>query len=247
VPVEPRPRHPDDVDPEAANYVFYNSAWRDYRDLAESRYGGNNTWLAPILLEIGTPRPGARALDVGSAVGTNSLYLAEEGYAVTGVDLSLNMVMAARAASKEAGLDKTSKFVLKDFFAWRPPDGSFDLVLATAFVHLFRPPKDRGAVEKILSHVAPGGTAIVSTTVELVHSQRLRPKQDDLPDRMVPPGLERWRNHYTGETFWDLVQGAAADKFGAGCTVVKHVVEDPGRPGRFWSDIVVTRDLDEGS
>lgn len=240
MPAEPPPRHPDGVDPDAANEVLYNSVAREYLKRAEIRLTGNDTWLLPFLTAIGAG-PGARALDVGSAVGTNARYLAKHGYDVTGVDYAPNMVTTARAAC--AGLDNRPRFVLKDFRDWTRTGDRFDLVVATAFIHLFRPPEDEWITERILSHVAPGGTAILSTTVEPAHSQQLRPKWADSADDSVPPGLERWRNHYTGRSFLNLVRRAAATTFGAACTVDHHVTEDPdpALPGHLWSDVSVTR------
>jgi hypothetical protein len=123
-----------------------------------------------------------------------------------------------------------------------PDEPLFDLVLATAFVHLFLPPLDRDITDALLYHVAPGGAAIISTTLEAHHTQALRSKLDS---ENAAPGQPlsdlRWRNHYTRETFRNLIERVAFGRFGAACTVEEHVSQDPERPGKFWSDIVVTR------
>jgi SAM-dependent methyltransferase len=45
-----------------------------------------------------------RALDLGCGTGTNSMYLAQHGYHVVGVDFSAKAIATAREKSKRAGL-----------------------------------------------------------------------------------------------------------------------------------------------
>lgn len=68
----------------------------------------------------------ARVADLGCGTGTLSLLLAEDGYAVDGVDFSPEMV---RRATRKAGSYPRTSFVLGD--ADDPPleDGSYDVVL----------------------------------------------------------------------------------------------------------------------
>jgi SAM-dependent methyltransferase len=221
--------------------VTYDGSAALYRRHAPARYAGNDVWLLPILATLDS-RPGARALDVGSAVGTNSFYLAKHGYAVTGIESSSEMVSAARAASGSGGLDNRPRFIRQDFCTWVPDKPLFELVLATAFVHLFTPPLDRDITDALLYHVAPGGAAIISTTLEAQHSQALRSKLDSQnPAPGQPLSDLRWRNHYTRATFRNLVERVAIGRFGATCTVEEHRSQDPERPEKVWSDIVVKR------
>lgn len=228
----------------ATNEVAYETSVPHYRERAEERYAGNDQWLKPIISTLGFS-PGARAIDVGCAVGTNSLYLANQGYSVTGIDSSPRMISAARTAARNSGLDNRLRFVRQDFCTWVPVDEYlFDLVLATAFVHLFPAPLDRDITDALLSHVAPGGAAIISTTVEPLHSQALRSKHDDDdpgPGPGQPLSQVRWRNNYTKETFRNLVERVAASRFGATFTMAEHTSPDPARSQKQWSDIVVTR------
>lgn len=228
----------------AKNEVTYEVSVSHYQERAEVRYAGNDLWLKPILSALGFP-PGARAIDVGCAVGTNSLYLANQGYSVTGIDSSPLMISAARTAARNSGLENKPRFVLQDFCTWVPVDEHlFELVVATAFVHLFPAPLDRDIVDALLSHVAPGGAAIISTTVETLHSQALRSKHDDDdpgPGPGQPLSQVRWRNNYTAETFRNLIERVAVSRFGATFTMAEHTSPDPARAQKQWSDIVVTR------
>jgi 2-polyprenyl-3-methyl-5-hydroxy-6-metoxy-1,4-benzoquinol methylase len=243
MPVEPIRRTTHDREVSQIAEATYGSQVAHYQAHAPQRLVGNGVWLWPRLVEIGL-RPGARALDLGSGVGTNSFYLAKHGYDVTGVDISYQMVTAARtAATTRIGLDNRPRFVCRDFCDWCPEDREFDLVVATAFVHLFPAPLDGAVVDGILSHVAPGGAAIMSTTIETAHSQGLRHKSDnDNPAPGRPLSDARWRNHYTRKTFRNLVEHSVMNDPRT-WALEEHVTPDPERPEQLWSDIVVTRAL----
>jgi SAM-dependent methyltransferase len=78
------------------------------------------------LLRDHLPEPPARVADLGCGTGTLSVLLAEEGYAVDGVDFSPEMVDAAR--EKAAGRPDLT-FAVGD--AGKPPleRGAYDVVL----------------------------------------------------------------------------------------------------------------------
>jgi SAM-dependent methyltransferase len=113
---------------------------------------------------------------------------------------------------------------------------SADLVLATAFVHLFPPDADDDAVHKVLGHVAPGGTALLSTTAAMSNRRGL-----ELKAGAGGQVARRWRNHYTLEYFVWLVREAARDVYGVRVPVRPWVVLDAGSEGKLWVDVVVTR------
>jgi len=221
--------------------AVYGSQVSHYQARAAQRLVGNDVWLWPRLVEIGI-RPGLRTLDIGCGIGTNSIYLAKQGHVVTGVDISHQMISAARTAATKIGLDAHPQFICHDFCDWCPTDREFDLVVATAFVHLFPAPLDRAVADGILSHVAPHGSAIISTTLETVHSQGLRRKGDGQhPAPGRPLSDERWRNNYTRQTFRNLIEHSVMHQTGTTWELEEHVTADPGRPEQLWSDIVVTR------
>jgi SAM-dependent methyltransferase len=113
---------------------------------------------------------------------------------------------------------------------------SADLVLATAFVHLFPPDADDDAVPKVLGHVAPGGTALLSTTAAMSNRRGL-----ELKAGAGGQVARRWRNHCTLEYFVWLVREAARDVYGVRVPVRPWVVLDAGSEGKLWVDVVVTR------
>ena len=97
------------------------------------------------------------ALDLGCGPGVNSLWLAQQGWRVTGVDWPKAAIAQARRAAGELGLAVT--FEVADAARWSPPH-SFDLVISTYAL----PPRG-DARDSVLrtaaAAVAPGGTFFV--------------------------------------------------------------------------------------
>ncbi|MFD2023958.1 class I SAM-dependent methyltransferase [Promicromonospora aerolata] len=227
------------------NRAAYDALASTYKGTAEVRQENAKKWL---LQRLPRTSAGARptALDIGCADGTHSRVLSALGYVVTGVDFSASMIAAARQLTEDPTLPNKPALLHGEFLAGRyvdeagtdvPLDGtSFDLVLATAFVHLFPPEADDEAVHKVLAHVAPGGTALISTTAALSNRQGLEIKAG-LDGRVT----RRWRNHYTLEYFVWLVGEAARDVYGARVPVQPWVVVDPDSDGKLWIDVVVRR------
>lgn len=61
----------------------------------------------PFLLDLLALPPGASILDMGCGVGRHAVPLAQRGYAVTGVDLSPDMLAQARQRAEAAGVTLT--------------------------------------------------------------------------------------------------------------------------------------------
>ena len=108
-------------------------------------------WRA--LLRRHLPEPPARIADVGCGTGTLSVLLAEEGYAVDGVDFSPEMVRRARA---KAG-DRV-RFAVGD--ATEPPlePGGYDVVLSRHVLWALDQPV---ALERWLALLAEGGRLVL--------------------------------------------------------------------------------------
>jgi trans-aconitate methyltransferase len=77
---------------------------------------------AVLAAELGALAPG-RALDLGCGAGRSSIWLAERGWQVTGVDFSDAALELARAARPDAD------WVLADLREYEPAAAAYDLVL----------------------------------------------------------------------------------------------------------------------
>ena len=106
--------------------------------------------------EVAYLTPG-RALDLGTGDGRNAVWLARQGWSVTGVDFSSVGLDRAQARARAEGV--SVEWVLADLLEWRPPAVRFDLVVLF-FIHVA--PEDRRAIHRMAaSAVAPGGTLLV--------------------------------------------------------------------------------------
>lgn len=80
-----------------------------------------------------TPAPHRpRALDVGCGAGVFSVWMAEQGMEVTGIDLFPEAVAMARARADKHGVNP--QFIAGDLFAYAP-DQHFDLVHDSGCLH----------------------------------------------------------------------------------------------------------------
>lgn len=135
----------------------------DVKDHWENRYserpqmwsGRVNHWLEDI---AGPLTPG-RALDLGCGEGADSVWLAENGWQVVGVDISDTALQRAGRAAGQRGVAERVQFLQCDLSA-EFPDGDFDLVSAQFLmspVHLDRPKIFRSAA----AAVAAGGALLI--------------------------------------------------------------------------------------
>ena len=88
----------------------------------------------PDLFAAFAPR-NASVLEVGCGLGTNALWLAREGYAVTACDVSPEAIRRARERAEEAQLPVA--FIVADVLSERshlPPE---DIVLTRGVLHTF--------------------------------------------------------------------------------------------------------------
>ncbi len=127
----------------------------------DERYGGEefvwktspNRFLVAELVDL---VPG-RALDIACGEGRNAVWLAEQGWQVTGVDFSPVGLAKARRLAREH--DVTVDWVEEDVVDWEPPPEAFDLVI---ILYLHVPADDRRRVTAHAGHaLAPGGTLLV--------------------------------------------------------------------------------------
>jgi len=127
----------------------------------DARYAGDElVWTATpnqfLVTEVAGLSPGT-AVDLACGEGRNSVWLAEQGWTVTGVDFSpAGLAKGARLAhARDVEVDWVESTVQE----WVPPLGGSDLV---AVFYLQLPEPQRGsALTLAASAVGPGGTLLV--------------------------------------------------------------------------------------
>ena len=138
----------------------------------EERYGsGELPWdvgspdehLVDLVGNGGGPR--GRALEIGCGTGTNAIWLAKAGFAVTAVDLSHKAIAMARDKVAAAGVEV--ELAVADVLADTLPPGPYDLVFDRGCFHVFDTPQDqRRFAEQVASVLEPSGRwlSIVGST-----------------------------------------------------------------------------------
>lgn len=142
--------------------IFDETYWNERYGNSGRIWSGNpNPQLVAeaAALNSGSTQAPRKALDVGCGEGADSVWLARQGWQVTGVDIST--VALQRAAAHTAGLELPGSVTWEhhDLLAWTPPADSFDLVSAQ-FMHLPRPDREK-LFDRLGEAVAVGGTLII--------------------------------------------------------------------------------------
>ena len=127
----------------------------------DARYAATDlVWSAGpnrfLVAEIADLAPG-RALDVACGEGRNAIWLAQQGWTVTGVDFSSVALDKARHLADQRGVDVT--WVLDDVVTWTPAANAFDLVVV--FYLQLPAPARRAAYAEAARAVATDGTLLV--------------------------------------------------------------------------------------
>ena len=103
---------------------------------------------ATLTVEAADLPPG-RALDAGCGHGAESLWLAAQGWRVTGLDFSATALEFARTSAEAMGPELAGRidWVEADLGFWAPPPARYDLV-ACLYVHV------AGSVEDMVRPIA---------------------------------------------------------------------------------------------
>jgi SAM-dependent methyltransferase len=128
--------------------------WDERYASAEQVWSGRPN--GALVAEVAGLRPG-RALDVGCGEGADVVWLAQQGWDVTGLDVSQVALDRAAMHARQAGA--SVRWVHADLVQAQLPAGAFDLVSAQ-YPALLRTPGD-DAERALLAAVAPGGTLLV--------------------------------------------------------------------------------------
>jgi 2-polyprenyl-3-methyl-5-hydroxy-6-metoxy-1,4-benzoquinol methylase len=139
-----------------ATEMFEPPAW-------DERYSGEGKiWSGDpnpqLVAEASGLEPGT-ALDVGSGEGGDAIWLARQGWRVTGADFSARGLARAAAHAAEAGVGERTEWWLVDARRFDPEGRTWDLV-TTHFLH----PPDGGmpaVAARLAAAVAPGGHLLI--------------------------------------------------------------------------------------
>ena len=176
-------------------------------DLAPGWAELRQTWL-----DFSRVRPGDRVLDVGCGTGVVARDLVErvgERGKVVGVDPSERLIEVAMRRMEEGGLKGRIEFRSADGAALPFPDGSFDLVVASAvFGHI---PNRMEVLEEMVRVAKPDGTVLAFDhdidTIVVNASDR------ELTRRIVHAYCDRYfASGWAGRELYGLFRQASLDE-----------------------------------
>lgn len=136
--------------------IFDENYWNERYGKHDKIWSGNPN--PQLVAEVSALRPGT-ALDLGCGEGADTVWLAESGWQVTGVDISSVALERAAAHAQNLSFPGSIRWEHQDLLAWTPPAASFDLVSAQ-FMHL--PKVDRDPMfAQLAAAVTGGGTLLL--------------------------------------------------------------------------------------
>src|ERR1700760_4010738 len=138
-------------------------------------------------------------LDIGCGLGDNAIYLAKNGYTVTGLDISPTALVTAEQRAKDAGADVT--FAVADSTRLDGHTHAFDPVIDSGLFHSLDGDGRRSYAAAVHRATRPGATLLLScfSDANLVGQQWPRPAVSEQTLRDV-----------LGGAGWDIVSLEAA-------------------------------------
>ena len=136
---------------------FDQRYWEHRYDTGHSASESNAN---PYVVEQAAVLPPGTALDAGCGEGATAIWLAEQGWQVTAVDIAAAAVKRGRAGAQQAGTEVASRidWATADLTQWDAGTERFDLVCA-CYVH---PAESNDALfERLAAAVAPGGSLLI--------------------------------------------------------------------------------------
>ena len=196
--------------------------WEDrYRQRDRIWSGRVNARLAEIVAGLA---PG-RALDLGCGEGGDTMWLAEQGWQVTGVDISDTALARAAAHVAERGLTDRVRFEQINL-SESSPDGRFDLVSAQFLHSTVDLDRDR-IFASAARALAPGGALVI------VDHGAAPPWSDPAVHDHVFPGVEEVLDAIDlGDGQWEQVRVEAVDR---------DAVGPDGQPAVLTDNVIVLR------
>ena len=95
-----------------------------------------------------------RAIDLGCGTGSNAIFLAQQGFDITGVDFSLSAIEKARRRAEAAGV--AVEFIVDDLTDLRHVRGPFDFLVDYGALDDLRPAGRDLYVRNVLPLAHPG-------------------------------------------------------------------------------------------
>ena len=134
--------------------------WETFYGPGQTPWSGRpNRVLVTELIAPLVPTGRRTALDLGCGAGADAIWLAQQGWSVTGVDISAAALAHAASEADAAGVADRIEWVQRDLDDGLP-EGEWDLV-AAAYLHSPVELQREKVLRQAAAAVAPGGTLLV--------------------------------------------------------------------------------------
>lgn len=131
--------------------------WEDRYSSSEQIWSGRPN---QTLVDVVAVLPPGRAVDLGCGEGGDAIWLAQQGWQVTGVDVSGTAIARAARAATEAGIPGGRiRWQAEDLATWSG-DGPYDLVTASFLHSPVEIPRPE-ILRRAAGQVAPGGHLLI--------------------------------------------------------------------------------------
>ncbi len=162
-----------------------------------AQLGGASTFGKPaeeLVQLVDLLPPSASVLDLGCGEGRNALYLAEQGFKVTAIDISVAGIKKLRHLARQRRLSITAEVHdIRDYTFKH----SFDLIIAHGSLHLIEREHWAPLIDRIKARTAADGYNVIVVFTDII------PPPEDLKDFHV--GLFREGELFKLYDDWDVI------------------------------------------
>lgn len=197
------------------------------RDRWEARYQDRDRLWSPnpnpVLTRVAQSLACGTALDIACGEGADAIWLAEQGWQVTGVDFASTAIARSREHAAERGVADATEFIVADLKRWRPTR-IYDL----AAVHYFHATEHFGTQE-ILRELMPAAVAPRGSLLIVGHSAFPSWSEPARRGVTLPTPEETLANLHLESQGWDVVE----------CGFAPHTATSPDGEVEDLPDVVV--------
>ena len=153
-------------------------------------------------------------LDIGCGLGDNAIYLAKNGYTVTGLDISPTALITAEQRAKDAGVDVT--FAVADSTKLDGYTDAFDTVIDSGLFHSLDDDGRRSYVAAVRRATRPGARLLLSCFSD------------------ANPVAEDWRPAVSEKTLRDVLGDAGGEVTSLEPATLRGGLEGAQSEMAFW-------------
>jgi SAM-dependent methyltransferase len=155
-------------------------------------------------------------LDIGCGLGDNAVYLAKNGYSVTGLDISPTALMTAERRAHDAGVDV--RFAVADSTTLDGYTDAFDTVIDSGMFHCLDDDGKRAYAAAVHRATRPGATLLISCFSDA------NPSDDEWPRPAV-----------SEQTLRDVLDGAGWEIESLEPVIARRELEGTSVEMPFWN------------